>query len=308
MRFCSISRLERRPPDSLGRGERGGDRDRGRCPAEPALQRRLGARARFRAEVGDGELRRAVDFDGGVHPDLHARVVADRRRHELVAGGPHDLPRQPDRARADGPQRPRRHAVRHPVPRLLPRVVRHPRRERARRCCARSWPAAGSASRPGSAARRSTRSSASSCRRWPTGAPLPVLGITLPQLVCFLLFWGVNMLVIYKGIDSIRLLLNIKAPLLIALGLALLGWAYARPAASGRSSRSRRRSTPASRRPGSSGLLLPGADRHGRLLGDALAQHPGLLPLRQTAARPGRSARRSACRRRWRSTRSSAWR
>ena len=34
------------------------------------------------------------------------------------------------------------------------------------------------------------------------------------------------MLVIYKGIDSIRVLLNIKAPLLIVLGLALLAWAY----------------------------------------------------------------------------------
>jgi NCS1 family nucleobase:cation symporter-1 len=34
------------------------------------------------------------------------------------------------------------------------------------------------------------------------------------------------MLVIYLGIDSIRVLLNIKAPLLIALGLALLAWAY----------------------------------------------------------------------------------
>ena len=35
-----------------------------------------------------------------------------------------------------------------------------------------------------------------------------------------------NMVVIYLGIDSIRFLLNIKAPLLIALGLALLAWAY----------------------------------------------------------------------------------
>ncbi|HEY3862799.1 MAG TPA: NCS1 family nucleobase:cation symporter-1 [Verrucomicrobiae bacterium] len=51
------------------------------------------------------------------------------------------------------------------------------------------------------------------------------LGITLPQFACFMLFWGVNMLVIYKGIDSIRVLLNIKAPLLIALGLLLLAWA-----------------------------------------------------------------------------------
>src|SRR5947208_15389097 len=51
-------------------------------------------------------------------------------------------------------------------------------------------------------------------------------GITLPQFLCFLFFWGINMLVVYKGIDCIRWLLNIKAPLLIALGLVLLAWAY----------------------------------------------------------------------------------
>jgi NCS1 family nucleobase:cation symporter-1 len=56
--------------------------------------------------------------------------------------------------------------------------------------------------------------------------PPAFLGINGPQLGCFLAFWGVNMLVIYKGIDSIRVLLNIKAPLLIALGLALLYWAH----------------------------------------------------------------------------------
>jgi NCS1 family nucleobase:cation symporter-1 len=52
------------------------------------------------------------------------------------------------------------------------------------------------------------------------------LGITLPQFVCFLFFWAINMWVVYKGIDSIRLLLNFKAPLLVALGLVLLAWAY----------------------------------------------------------------------------------
>ncbi|HEY7087251.1 MAG TPA: NCS1 family nucleobase:cation symporter-1 [Tepidisphaeraceae bacterium] len=56
--------------------------------------------------------------------------------------------------------------------------------------------------------------------------PIGWLGINGAQLACFLLFWGINMLVIYKGIDSIRFLLNIKAPLLIVLGLALLAWAY----------------------------------------------------------------------------------
>lgn len=58
------------------------------------------------------------------------------------------------------------------------------------------------------------------------GAAHNPFGITLPQFICFLFFWGINMVVIYKGIDSIRILLNIKAPLLIALGLVFLAWAY----------------------------------------------------------------------------------
>jgi NCS1 family nucleobase:cation symporter-1 len=56
--------------------------------------------------------------------------------------------------------------------------------------------------------------------------PPALLGINAPQWVCFLAFWSLNMLVIYRGIESIRILLNIKAPLLITLGLALLAWAY----------------------------------------------------------------------------------
>src|SRR5580698_3309393 len=52
------------------------------------------------------------------------------------------------------------------------------------------------------------------------------LGITFPHFLCFMFFWGVNMFVVYRGIETIRWLLNIKAPLLIGLGLLLLGWAY----------------------------------------------------------------------------------
>jgi len=58
------------------------------------------------------------------------------------------------------------------------------------------------------------------------GEQLGGLGITGSQLGCFLFFWGINMWVIYRGIHTIRVLLSIKAPLLIILGLALLGWAY----------------------------------------------------------------------------------
>jgi nucleobase:cation symporter-1, NCS1 family len=57
------------------------------------------------------------------------------------------------------------------------------------------------------------------------GAPV-LSGLNVGQWACFLFFWGINMFVIYKGVESIRVLLNIKAPLLIVLGLALLAWAY----------------------------------------------------------------------------------
>ena len=59
-----------------------------------------------------------------------------------------------------------------------------------------------------------------------TGSTQNFLGITFAQFLCFMFFWAINMLVVYKGIDCIRWLLNIKAPLLIALGLMLLWWAY----------------------------------------------------------------------------------
>jgi NCS1 family nucleobase:cation symporter-1 len=59
-----------------------------------------------------------------------------------------------------------------------------------------------------------------------SSAPLPPLGINFAQLACFFFFWGINVWIIHRGIDTIRFLLNIKAPLLIALGLLLLAWAY----------------------------------------------------------------------------------
>ncbi len=61
---------------------------------------------------------------------------------------------------------------------------------------------------------------------WQTMKPIDRLGINPAELARFLAFWAVNMIVIWAGINSIRVLLNIKAPLLILLGLALLAWAY----------------------------------------------------------------------------------
>jgi NCS1 family nucleobase:cation symporter-1 len=61
---------------------------------------------------------------------------------------------------------------------------------------------------------------------WTEAAPIAALGITVPKAGCFLAFWFLNVVIVWRGIDTIRVLLNIKAPLLIALGLALLAWAY----------------------------------------------------------------------------------
>jgi NCS1 family nucleobase:cation symporter-1 len=44
--------------------------------------------------------------------------------------------------------------------------------------------------------------------------------------ICFLLFWMINLAVILKGIEYIRVLQGISAPVLLIVGLLLLGWAY----------------------------------------------------------------------------------
>ena len=44
--------------------------------------------------------------------------------------------------------------------------------------------------------------------------------------VCFFVFWLINLAVVLKGIDYIRRLQGISAPILLGVGLLLLGWAY----------------------------------------------------------------------------------
>ncbi len=62
--------------------------------------------------------------------------------------------------------------------------------------------------------------------QWEAQANIEGLGVTASQFSCFLAFWFINIVVVWRGIETIRVLLNIKAPLLIILGLLLLGWAY----------------------------------------------------------------------------------
>ncbi len=60
------------------------------------------------------------------------------------------------------------------------------------------------------------------------GERISGLGIDLGQLVCFLAFWALHVVFIARGTESIRWLETLAAPLLIAMCLALLVWAYMR--------------------------------------------------------------------------------
>ncbi|HEU5232918.1 MAG TPA: NCS1 family nucleobase:cation symporter-1 [Terriglobales bacterium] len=44
--------------------------------------------------------------------------------------------------------------------------------------------------------------------------------------ICFMIFWAINLIVVLKGIEYIRFLQGMSAPILLGVGLLLLGWAY----------------------------------------------------------------------------------
>ncbi|MCB9679146.1 MAG: NCS1 family nucleobase:cation symporter-1 [Alphaproteobacteria bacterium] len=52
------------------------------------------------------------------------------------------------------------------------------------------------------------------------------IGINAAELVCFLVFWAAQMVIIWRGIESIRLLETLAAPLLLLMSFALLIWAF----------------------------------------------------------------------------------
>ena len=54
---------------------------------------------------------------------------------------------------------------------------------------------------------------------WPGAASVPG-----SDWICFLLFWALNMLVIWRGIETIKFLEGIGAPFMLVVGLLLLFW------------------------------------------------------------------------------------
>lgn len=66
---------------------------------------------------------------------------------------------------------------------------------------------------------------------WPGAETFPAvlpafLGVSLIPFLCFMVFWAINVLLIWKGVESIKKLETYCAPFLIFCGLALLYWAY----------------------------------------------------------------------------------
>lgn len=57
--------------------------------------------------------------------------------------------------------------------------------------------------------------------------PLPLPGSpNSGEFICFLLFWVINIGIVLRGIDSIKVLEGLGAPFLLLIGAALLIWAY----------------------------------------------------------------------------------
>lgn len=54
------------------------------------------------------------------------------------------------------------------------------------------------------------------------------LGLSLGKFVGFAIFWCINMYFIWKGTESIKWLEAYSAPILVAMGLVLIYWAYAK--------------------------------------------------------------------------------
>jgi NCS1 family nucleobase:cation symporter-1 len=68
---------------------------------------------------------------------------------------------------------------------------------------------------------------------WPGIATLPAflprfVGLGSGEFLCFMLFWGMNVWIVLRGMDSIKFLETWGSPFLLLVGVALLVWAFVR--------------------------------------------------------------------------------
>jgi NCS1 family nucleobase:cation symporter-1 len=63
---------------------------------------------------------------------------------------------------------------------------------------------------------------------WPsygmTGGATNILGLSIPSMITFLLFWLLNMLIIFLGMEYVKVFENWAAPIVLILAAALLIW------------------------------------------------------------------------------------
>ncbi|MBN2360024.1 MAG: NCS1 family nucleobase:cation symporter-1 [Deltaproteobacteria bacterium] len=63
---------------------------------------------------------------------------------------------------------------------------------------------------------------------WPgyaaLGAGWSLLGLTLPSAITFFIFWALNIFIIYRGMNAVRIFENWAAPLVLIMAAVLLAW------------------------------------------------------------------------------------
>src|SRR5262245_47802843 len=64
---------------------------------------------------------------------------------------------------------------------------------------------------------------------WPRFAEIgeynEFLGLSAPSAITFFVFWALNILIIYRGMNAVRIFENWAAPIVLVMAAVLLGWA-----------------------------------------------------------------------------------
>jgi nucleobase:cation symporter-1, NCS1 family len=67
---------------------------------------------------------------------------------------------------------------------------------------------------------------------WPAfgelGGSMSILGLSLPSAITFLVFWALNIFIIYRGMNAVRVFENWAAPIVLVMAGLLLWWAVSR--------------------------------------------------------------------------------
>jgi NCS1 family nucleobase:cation symporter-1 len=188
-----------------------------------AYQRRPCSYPIAQKKMGNLELCSALDKHEFMHSHLHACQFTDRRRHELVAGNTYHFFGKYDCTDTDDPEWSCRRKIWNTLScicksQLWNKGANIPAMLRAIVACGwfgiQTWIGGASIY--------------NIIKAWQPSLPEIDNSSLFPQvlpMICFLLFWLLNMFIVYLGVESIRKLLIFKAIFLPIAALALLFWA-----------------------------------------------------------------------------------